>query len=30
MLQRALGEDIKVRTGLAEGLWSTTVDPGQL
>jgi PAS domain S-box-containing protein len=30
MLQRTLGEDIKVTTALAPGLWNTAVDPFQL
>ncbi len=30
MLRRVIGEDIDLRTNLADGLWSTQVDPGQL
>ena len=30
MMRRVIGEDIDLRTSLAEGLWTTEVDPGQL
>jgi signal transduction histidine kinase/ActR/RegA family two-component response regulator len=30
MLRRVIGEDIDLRTDLAEDLWTTEVDPGQL
>ena len=30
LLRRTLGETIEIKTALADGLWPTTIDPGQL